>query len=185
MPLLLLVAFILVPIVEVSLIDRVQELLGWPVTIAILVLDSVLGAILVRQEGMRAWRRFTGALAEGRPPATEVVDGALILFGGALLLTPGFFTDVVGLVCVLAPTRVLLRGVLTRRFAAGGGLGSIFLIGGRGPGRPRGGGAEDGERRPRRPRRPGVIDVEVIDVQRSTPPPVGEGPDAGTQDDTP
>lgn len=173
MPLLLLLAFIGIPLLEISIIGEVQEALGWPVTIAILVLDSLFGAILVRQEGTRAWRRFTGALSAGRPPATEVVDGALILFGGALLLTPGFFTDIVGLACVIAPTRALLRSLLVRRFAAGGGLGSIFLIGSAG-GRRRGPAAEaEEDEAPRRPRRrpsqPGVIDVEVLDVTRNQP----------------
>jgi len=88
-------------------------------TIALLILDSVLGAALMRSQGRAAWRRFNGAVAEGRIPGREVIDGALVIFGGALLLTPGFLTDALGLILLLPPTRALVRGVLVRRFSGG------------------------------------------------------------------
>lgn len=115
MPLLLVLAFIVVPLVELWVIIEVGGLLGlWP-TIALLLADSVLGAVLVRREGGRAWRKFREALAAGRVPGDEIVQGALLLFGGALLLTPGFVTDVVGLALVLPITRSPVARLLRLR----------------------------------------------------------------------
>jgi UPF0716 protein FxsA len=114
---LLIVLFILVPIAELAVIIQVGQLIGVWWTIGLLIADSVLGSMLMRSQGRAAWRRFNAALAERRPPAREVLDGVLVIFGGALLLTPGFITDVFGLAFLLPPTRALLRRVLVRRFA--------------------------------------------------------------------
>jgi UPF0716 protein FxsA len=116
LPLLLLV-FILVPIAEIAVIIQVGEAIGVWWTIALLIADSVLGSMLMRSQGRAAWRRFNAAVAEGRPPAREVLDGVLVIFGGALLLTPGFLTDVLGLLFLLPPTRAVVRRLLVRRFA--------------------------------------------------------------------
>jgi UPF0716 protein FxsA len=116
MPLLLVVLFIVVPIVELFVIIQVGEAIGVLPTIALLIADSVLGSMLMRSQGRTAWWRFNAALAEGRIPHREVLDGALVIFGGALLLTPGFVTDILGLVLLLPPTRALVRRVVTRRF---------------------------------------------------------------------
>jgi UPF0716 protein FxsA len=116
LPLLLLV-FILVPIAEIAVIVQVGEAIGVWWTIALLIADSVLGSLLMRSQGRVAWRRFNAALAEGRAPAREVMDGVLVIFGGALLLTPGFITDVFGLMFLLPPTRAVVRRLLVRRFA--------------------------------------------------------------------
>jgi UPF0716 protein FxsA len=115
LPLVLL--FILVPIAELAIIIQVGQALGIVWTIAILIADSVLGTMLMRSQGRAAWRRFNVALQSGRPPANEVLDGVLVIFGGALLLTPGFITDVFGLAFLLPPTRAVLRRLLVRRFA--------------------------------------------------------------------
>ena len=113
----LLLLFVLVPIAELAVILQVGDWLGlWP-TLAILVADSLLGSLLMRAQGRAAWRRFTQALQAGRPPAREVLDGVLVMVGGALLLTPGFLTDAVGLTFLLPPTRALVRRLLVRRFA--------------------------------------------------------------------
>jgi UPF0716 protein FxsA len=112
-PLLLLLAFVVVPLIELAVIVQVAQLTSLPVTLVLLLGVSVLGAVLVKREGGRAWRSFREALAAGRPPAREVADGMMVLVGGALLLTPGFVTDAVGLLLVFPPTRVLLRGWLT------------------------------------------------------------------------
>jgi UPF0716 protein FxsA len=113
---LLIVLFILVPIAELAVIIQVGQLIGVWWTIGLLIADSVLGSLLMRSQGRAAWRRFNAALAERRPPAREVLDGVLVIFGGALLLTPGFITDVFGAVFLLPPTRALLRRLLVRRF---------------------------------------------------------------------
>lgn len=114
MPLLVLL-FILVPIAELWAILQVGGLIGvWP-TIALLIADSLLGAWLLRHQGRATWARFRGTLATGRIPATETADGALVIFGGALLLTPGFLTDGLGLLLLIPPTRALVRGIVLRR----------------------------------------------------------------------
>jgi UPF0716 protein FxsA len=70
--------------------------------------------MLMRSQGRAAWRRFNAALAEGRPPAREVLDGALVIFGGAFLLTPGFISDIFGLIFLIPPTRALARRFIVR-----------------------------------------------------------------------
>lgn len=138
MALVLVVLFIVVPIVELYVIVQIGTAIGVLPTIALLILDSVLGAALLRAQGRAAWMRFNGALAEGRVPGREVMDGALVIFGGALLLTPGFLSDVLGLVLLLPPTRAVVRVLLVRRFAnrvvtsaasgAGARMGRIFTV---------------------------------------------------------
>jgi UPF0716 family protein affecting phage T7 exclusion len=104
-----LLAFLLVPIVEIYVILQVGHLIGaWP-TVALLVAESVLGAWIVRREGRRAWRVLTTTLREGGLPERELADAALVLVGGVLLLTPGFVTDVFGFLFVLPFTRPLVR----------------------------------------------------------------------------
>jgi UPF0716 protein FxsA len=153
-PVLLVVALVVVPLVEIYVLLQVGELLGVLPTLVLLVVMSLLGAYLLRREGARTWQAFRTALERGRLPAAEVADGALVIFGGALLLTPGFATDALGLLCVVPPTRAGLRRLLTRfvarRLAAGGGLlGSVAAEGLRPP-------------RSRRRRRPDVVDGEVL-----------------------
>lgn len=115
---LLVVLFIAVPIVELFVIIQVGEAIGVLPTLAILILDSILGSMLMRSQSRAAWRRFNEAIAAGRPPAREVLDGVLVIFGGALLLTPGFVTDIFGLAFLLPPTRAVVRGLLVRRLGA-------------------------------------------------------------------
>jgi UPF0716 protein FxsA len=118
MPVLLLVfVFIVVPIAELFVIIQVGQQIGVLWTIAILVADSILGSMLMRSQGRAAWRRFNVALQSGRPPAREVLDGVLVIFGGALLLTPGFLTDIFGLVLLLPPSRAVVRRILVHRYA--------------------------------------------------------------------
>jgi UPF0716 protein FxsA len=114
LPLVLL--FIVVPIVEIYVIIQVGQAIGALWTIALLVADSILGSMLMRSQGRAAWRRFNEAVANARVPAREVLDGVLVIFGGALLLTPGFVTDIFGLAFLLPPTRAVIRRLLVRRF---------------------------------------------------------------------
>jgi len=111
---LLLLLFIAVPLVEIYVIIQVGQAIGALWTIAILIADSIIGSVLMRSQGRAVWRRFNATIAQGRPPAREVADGALVIFGGALLLTPGFTTDIAGLLCLLPPTRALIRRWLLR-----------------------------------------------------------------------
>jgi UPF0716 protein FxsA len=115
MPLLLVALFIAVPIAELAVIIQVGQAIGVWWTIGILVADSVLGSLLMRSQGRAVWRRFNAALQSGRAPAREVADGVLVIFGGALLLTPGFLTDIFGLLLLLPPTRAVIRRVFLRQ----------------------------------------------------------------------
>jgi UPF0716 protein FxsA len=111
---LLVLLFILVPIVELYVIIQVGGAIGVVPTLAILIADSLLGAWLLRRQGRAAWVRFNRVLNEGRMPHREVMDGVLIIFGGALLLTPGFITDIFGLILLIPPTRAGVRAFMTR-----------------------------------------------------------------------
>jgi UPF0716 protein FxsA len=115
MRLLLLVLFIVVPLAELAVIIQVGEAIGVWWTIAILIADSVLGSVLMRSQGRAVWQRFNATLQAGRAPAREIADGVLVIFGGALLLTPGFLTDIVGLLFLLPPTRAIIRRVFLRQ----------------------------------------------------------------------
>ncbi len=138
MPALLVVALVVVPLVEIYLLVQVGQVIGPLPTVALLLVMSVLGAWLLRREGAKTWRAFRGALQAGRVPAREVADGALVVLGGALLLTPGFATDVVGLACVLPPSRAVLRrmltGVVARRLGVAGLVGGLAADRARQPG---------------------------------------------------
>jgi UPF0716 protein FxsA len=112
-PWLLFVAFVVVPLVEVYVLIQVGQVIGPWWTILLLVADSVLGAWLVKREGRRAWRALRDAMRSYRPPARELADGALVLIGGTLLLTPGFATDALGFLFVLPFTRPVFRRLLT------------------------------------------------------------------------
>jgi len=166
MPILVLfVLFIVVPIAELYVIIKIGGAIGLLPTVGLLLLDSVLGAALMRSQGRAAWRRFNAAMAEGRMPGREVIDGALVIFGGALLLTPGFLSDILGVILLLPPTRALVRAMLVRRFAgrlvasasrgAEARMGRIFSFQAGGP-RAGGGGRERG--------RPRFADDDVIDA---------------------
>lgn len=129
MPLLLIAIFIVIPIAELYVIIQVGQLIGlWP-TLLLLLADAVIGSMLLKHQGRGAWRRFNEALAARRFPGREVADGALIIVGGTLLVTPGFITDVFGIFFLLPPTRAIARRVLKRltigRFAivGSGGFG--------------------------------------------------------------
>jgi UPF0716 protein FxsA len=111
----LVVLFVVVPLVELALILQVGREIGPWWTVGLLVANSVIGSVILRAQGRLAWRRFTDAMRAGHPPAREVLDGALIIGGGALLLTPGFLTDIIGLLLLLPPSRTAIRRLLTRR----------------------------------------------------------------------
>ncbi len=154
MPLLFLL-FVLVGFAELWVLIEVGGVIGAPATLLAVVVISLLGAALVRREGFKAWVRFRRAVDEGRLPGNEVVDGALLLLAGALLVTPGFLTDGVGLLLAFAPTRSGLRRLLARRLRATTGMSQP------GVGRQTGSSGE-------------AIDVEVVRVERDERPAPGE-----------
>jgi UPF0716 protein FxsA len=116
------VLFILVPLAELAVIIAVGKTIGVLTTLLLLLVFSLSGAWLAKREGLVAWRRFQLALAEGRAPTREVADGTMVLLAGALLLVPGFLTDLVGLLLLIPASRSLLRRwvpALARRRALG------------------------------------------------------------------
>jgi UPF0716 protein FxsA len=126
---LLLVAFIAVPLVEIYVIIQVGQVIGAWWTILLLIADSIFGSWLIRREGGKAFQALQVALREGRMPGRELADGVLILVGGTLMLSPGFVTDIFGVICILPFTRPLGRRLLSRflmrRLVAGpGGAGA-------------------------------------------------------------
>ena len=112
---LVLLLFIVLPLAEIAVILAVGDWIGVPLTVALLAADSVLGAMLMRSQGRRVWERFRHALERGDMPHREVIDGVLVIFGGAFLITPGFITDVVGILLMVPPTRAGFRAWLIRR----------------------------------------------------------------------
>lgn len=102
--------FVIVPILELAVIIQVGQALGVLPTIALLLAVSALGAWLVKREGIGVWRRFNTQVRTGVVPTREIADGVMILFAGALLLTPGFLSDLLGLLLLTPPVRATLRG---------------------------------------------------------------------------
>jgi UPF0716 protein FxsA len=111
---LLVVAFVVVPLIEIYVIIQIGQAIGAWWTILLLIADSILGSWLVKREGGRAWQSLSVALQEGRLPHRELADGILILVGGLLMLTPGFVLDIVGAICILPFTRPVGRRFLSR-----------------------------------------------------------------------
>ncbi|MGH2820614.1 MAG: FxsA family protein [Actinomycetota bacterium] len=110
----ILLLLLVVPLIELAIIVKTAESIGVPSTLGLLIAVSISGAWLLKQQGLATWRRVQETLERGEMPARELSDGAMILFGGALLLTPGFFTDVVGLILLLPPTRASVKGLFRR-----------------------------------------------------------------------
>ena len=110
----LLLLFILVPLAELFLFMKIGSQLGFPLTLAIIIITAILGAALTKSQGRQALARFQLAMKEGRMPHREATDGLIILVAGALLLTPGFLTDAVGFSLLFPPARALIRGSLAQ-----------------------------------------------------------------------
>lgn len=123
----LVVAFAVVPLVEIYVLIQVGQVIGAWWTVLLLLLDSLIGGWLVKHEGRRAWVALNLALQSGRMPARELADGALILVGGTLMLTPGFVTDAVGILLILPITRPVARRLLSRYLATRIAAGAVSM----------------------------------------------------------
>jgi UPF0716 protein FxsA len=155
-------ALLVVPMVEIAVIVAVGRAIGgWP-TFALLLLESLLGAVIVRREGGRAWAALREALRSGRMPSRQLADAALVLVGGTLLLTPGFVTDAVGFFVILPFTRPITRrwleAAVARRLLGPFGEWPGGPGGGAAPGSGPSGTAPRGREDP-----PDVIQGEVVD----------------------
>lgn len=114
----LFIVFVVVPLLELYVIIQVGQEIGALPTIVLLVAAAILGSALLRLQGRAAWRRFNVAVREGRVPTNEVLDGVLVVLGGAFLLAPGFLSDVVGILLLLPPTRAIVRRLALANVAA-------------------------------------------------------------------
>jgi UPF0716 protein FxsA len=141
-----LIGLLVLPLVELFVIIKVAEAIGALLTVVLLVGTSFVGGAIVRRAGARAWESLRSATATGGAPPRDVVDGAIMLLGGVLLVIPGFVTDAIGLLLVLPFTRRLARWAV-----AGFVLRRVRVLRRAGPGRRSG----DGD----------VIDGEVVDEE--------------------
>ncbi len=121
--------FILLPAVELALLVQVDKLIGfWP-TIGLILATGFIGSLLARREGLSVWRRLNQRMAEGGLPGNELLDGVIILLAGALLITPGVLTDVIGFLGLLPPSRALIRKIAMKRIKRAVNRGSISVTG--------------------------------------------------------
>ncbi len=165
--------FLATPILEIVLFIEIGGLIGVVPTILIVIVTAIVGSVLLRLQGIAVIRRTQYALRAGELPVDPVIDGISLLVAGALLLTPGFFTDAVGFLLFVPPFR---QALARRIFAHMVRSGHVFVVGGepegdgRGPRQP--GGRDDKRRRP--------DDDSVIDVDYE---PVDEEPDSSSDDE--
>lgn len=111
----LLLLFLITPVVELALLIKVGEIVGfWP-TIGLILVTGITGSYLARREGLSVWRRLKARLEAGGLPGRELIDGVIILIAGAFLITPGVLTDLVGFLGLLPPTRALIRRYAMKR----------------------------------------------------------------------
>lgn len=159
MALLLALLFLVVPLAELAVIIAVADAAGVLNTIGLLIVISMAGAWLAKQQGLGVLARIRATLSRGELPSREVADGGLVLFAGALMLTPGFLTDCLAVLLLIPPTRALVRTALLRLVARRRSIAVVttagrFATGGhRGPGTPSGDGVwdVDGWEQPSRP----------------------------------
>jgi len=152
----LFVILVAVPIGEIALLMKVSGIIGFWETFAVVILTALVGTMLLRQQGLATLKKAQASLEENRFPVDEVFDGLCLLVAGALLLTPGFVTDAVGLALFLPPFRAVLKAGLARALAARG----EFQVHGTGP---RDGPFADGGPRPGDEPGP-VIDGDFEDI---------------------
>jgi UPF0716 protein FxsA len=107
----LLLLFILIPVVEIAMLIEVGSIIGTGNTIAVILLTAIIGAYMVKLEGLGVMYRIQQNMNQGTFPAEEMINGMMILVAGALLLTPGFFTDAIGFLMVIPVTRNLIKQV--------------------------------------------------------------------------
>jgi UPF0716 protein FxsA len=170
MGLLLVIVFLVVPVVEIYVIVQVGQEIGALPTVVLLIVESLIGAWLVRREGSRAWAALRTAVTGGQLPSRELADAALVLIGGTLLLTPGFVTDVFGFFFVLPLTRPVARRLLAGFVARRATVAVRRVVPRPGAGRP---GASGTGWPPHQDR---VVPGEVVDDHRR---PDEHGPDSG------
>ena len=112
----LILLFILLPLIELKLLLIIKDAIDWPATIALVLATGVLGGAMARREGLRTWAKIQRDLAAGRLPTDSMIDGLIILIGGAVLIAPGILTDLLGLATLFPFSRAWIAARLKRRF---------------------------------------------------------------------
>ena len=107
--------FLTIPFLEIYFLLKIGSLIGVFPTVLMVVFTAVLGAWLLRRQGLSTLQRFQNSLAQGQIPAMEMIEGAILLVGGALLLTPGFFTDALGFACLVPVTRHKIASLIIEK----------------------------------------------------------------------
>lgn len=118
--------FLIVPFVEIYLLLQVGSIIGVFPTIFLVVCTAALGAWLLRRQGLATWQRFQTSLNQGAIPAYEMIEGPILLVGGALLLTPGFFTDTIGFACLIPTLRRKIAHYIIEHYLLATGSGCVF-----------------------------------------------------------
>lgn len=118
---LLVLLLIVAPLVELYVIIQVANVIGGWETVALLLIEGIIGAWLLRHQSLSTLEKINAALSEHRVPGKELLDGLLIIVAGALMLAPGFISDFIGYLFLIPLTRAPVRGLLTRRFRKGKG----------------------------------------------------------------
>ncbi len=125
----LLALFLILPVIELALLIQVDKVIGfWP-TIGLILVTGLVGSMLARHEGLSVWRRLNQRLAERGLPGEELLDGVIILVAGALLITPGVLTDVLGFLGLIPFTRVVIRKIVMKRIERAVQRGNISVVG--------------------------------------------------------
>jgi len=120
----LFLVFLMVPIVEIAIFIGVGQAIGlWPTLLGV-VITALIGSVLIRVQGLSLIRDIQRLMAAGVLPARQIADGLILAIAGALLLTPGYFTDLVGFLLLVPPVRTLIYQALKRRIGAAGGFGA-------------------------------------------------------------
>ena len=123
----LLLLFTVVPIIELVLLLEVGRRIGTAATLLLILVTGVVGAVLARRQGVAALGHIRAELADGQIPGPTIIDGVMILVAGALLITPGVLTDIVGFLCLVPATRRSIRTLLSRAFIRAAGRGIVTV----------------------------------------------------------
>ena len=178
----ILLAFIAIPLLEIAVFIEVGGFIGLWWTLIIVVGTAFAGTYMLRRQGLATLRRAQDNMAEGRMPLREVFDGLCLLIAGALLLTPGFVTDLAGALLLIPPIRLLLGRLVARHIVASGQFQAQNFHAGaqqtrygeprHGHPRQPPGGPDD----PGRPSQPGEDDIIDVDFQEISPESTPGGP---------
>jgi len=122
----LLLLFIIVPIIELVLLIQIGQLIGTLPTITLIIVTGVLGAFLVRRQGISVLNSIRAKAQAGQIPADSIFDGAIILIAGAFLMTPGILTDTAGFLCLIPPSRRFIKKIIWTRIQRAMRNGQIF-----------------------------------------------------------